>query len=193
MLEYNEVRERKYIVFNGEPHEVISSHVFRKQQRKPVNQTKLRNLLSGKVVENSFHHTDKVVEADISKKKIQYLFQKNNRQKNTPEYWFCEEGKPQERFSLSESTLGNAIKFIKTNSLVTAKLFDETIIGLDMPIKIDLKVTEAVPAVAGNTSQGATKQVTLETGTTVTVPLFIKEGVVLSINTDTGEYVGRVN
>ena len=94
MLDYNEIKERKYIVFNGDPFEVLSSHVFRKQQRKPVNQTKLRNLLTGKVVENSFHHTDKVEEANISKKKVTYLFHKFNRQTNSEEYWFCEEGNP---------------------------------------------------------------------------------------------------
>tara|TARA_Y100001958_G_C21179271_1_gene509484 strand:+ start:242 stop:823 length:582 start_codon:yes stop_codon:yes gene_type:complete len=193
MLDYNEIKERKYIVFNGDPFEVLSSHVFRKQQRKPVNQTKLRNLLTGKVVENSFHHTDKVEEANISKKKVTYLFHKFNRQTNSEEYWFCEEGNPSKRFELEESLLGEAIKFVKTNDVIDALLFDEKVIGVDIPVKVDLKVTEAAPAVAGNTAQGATKQVTLETGAEVSVPLFIKEGEVLAINTQTGEYTGRAN
>ena len=67
MLEYNEITERKYIVFENEPYEVLSSHVFRKQQRKPVNATKMRNVLTGRIVEHSFHFSDKAEEADLSK------------------------------------------------------------------------------------------------------------------------------
>jgi translation elongation factor P/translation initiation factor 5A len=72
MLEYNEIVERKYIVFNGEPWEVLTSHVFRKQQRKPVNATKLKNLITGKVTEQSFHVSEKVEEAEIDSKQAKY-------------------------------------------------------------------------------------------------------------------------
>lgn len=193
MLQYNEVKERKYIVFNNEPYEVISSHVFRKQQRKPVNQVKMRNLITGKMAENSFHSTEKVEEADISKKTIVYLFHKFNKQQNTDEYWFKEENKPSQRFSLSEDLIGTQAQFMKTNEPITALVYNDQIVGVTLPVKVDLKVTEAVPAVAGNTAQGATKQVTLETGASITVPLFVKQGDVLTVNTSTGEYVNRAN
>jgi translation elongation factor P/translation initiation factor 5A len=75
MLEYNEIVERKYIIFNNEPYEVLSSHVFRKQQRKPVNATKLRNMITGKITEQSFHQSEKVEEADISEKKLNSYLQ----------------------------------------------------------------------------------------------------------------------
>ena len=97
MLNYNEIKERKFIVVDGEPYEVLSSHVFRKQMRKPVNQTKLRNLISGKVIERAFHQAEKVDEADIERKKIKYLYT------NKGEYWFCEEKDPSKRFILPES------------------------------------------------------------------------------------------
>jgi elongation factor P len=74
MLEYNEIRERKVIIYEDEPYEVITSHVFRKQQRKPVNATKLKNLLTGKVLEISFHVSDKVDEADLEKSEVKYLY-----------------------------------------------------------------------------------------------------------------------
>lgn len=77
LLEYNEVTEKKFIVMDGTPYEVISSHVFRKQQRKPVNATKLKNLLSGKVTEYSFHQSEKIEEAEIEEKEVKYLY--NNR------------------------------------------------------------------------------------------------------------------
>lgn len=193
MLEYNEIKERRYIVFNNEPYEVISSHVFRKQQRKPVNQVKMRNLITGKMAENSFHSTEKVEEADIFKKTIVYLFHKFNRQQNIEEYWFNEKNNPSQRFPLSGDLIGTQAQFMKTNEPINALVYNDQIVGVTLPVKVDLKVTEAVPAVAGNTAQGATKQVTLETGALVTVPLFVKQGDVLTINTSTGEYVGRAS
>jgi len=191
MLEYNEIKEKKYIVLDGEPYEVISSHVFRKQQRKPVNQTKLKSLISRRVVEKSFAQSEKAEEADITLKSIKHLY--NNRDL----YWFCDEDNPKNRYSLSEELVGSAGKFLKENSLIDALLFnnkdDKKIIGLKIPIKVELRVTEAAPAVKGNTAQGATKQVVLETGALVNTPLFISEGDIIRINTDTGEYAERVD
>ena len=84
ILAYNEVLVRKYIVMDGAPYECLDAHIFRMQQRKPVNQTKLRNLISGKVVEHSFHQSDKIQEADMDKKDIKYLYT------NKGESWFCD-------------------------------------------------------------------------------------------------------
>lgn len=187
MLEYNEVVVRKYIVVDKEPYEVIDSHVFRKQQRKPVNAVKLKNLITGKVAEMSFHVSDKVEEADISTRDIKYLYA------NKGENWFCEANDPSKRFSLSETILGEQMRFLKTNSVIPALIFDEKIIGVKMPVKVDLKVTEADPAVRGDTVKGGSKQVKLETGATLSVPMFITEGDVVRINTETGEYTDRVN
>ena len=186
MLDYNAILPKKFIVLDGEPYEVISSHVFRKQQRKPVNQTKLKNLITGKVTERSFHQSEKADEAEIESKSIKYLYA------NKGEAWFCEENDPSKRFAIPEATVGSALQFIKANSLIDALLFNEEIIGVRPPIKVELKVKEAAPAVKGNTAQGATKQVVLETGATVNVPLFVNEGDILRINTETGEYTERV-
>jgi len=186
MLEYNEAKEGKYIVFEDEPYEVISSHVFRKQQRKPVNAAKLRSLLSGQIVEHSFHASDKVEEADIDKKGVKYLYT------NKGEYWFSEASDPSKRFKLPEKLIGPAAKFLKPNILVDAMLFEDKIIGLKLPIKMELKVTEAHDTTRGNTAQGATKTVKLETGTEIQVPMFIKEGDIVRVNSETGEYEDRI-
>lgn len=186
MLEYNEITVRKYIIFENEPYEVLTSHVFRKQQRKPVNATKLRSLLNGRIVEYSFHQNEKVEEADIDYKDIKYLY--NNR----GEYWFSEENDPAKRFKIEPDMLGEQVKFLKPNSLVEAMVFDENIVGIKLPIKVELKVTEAAPGIKGDTAKGGMKQVTLETGAVVNAPLFINEGDVLRINTETGDYVDRV-
>lgn len=187
MLEYNEVKEGKYIIYEGEPYEVVSSHVFRKQQRKPVNATKLRNLISGRIIENSFHVSDKVDQAEIEKKEIKFLYG------NRGEFWFCEPNDPSKRFSLPEAMIGTASKFMKENSIVEAMLFNEEIFTIKLPIKVDLVVTEAAPAVKGNTAQNTTKIIKLETGTELQVPMFIKEGDVVRINTETGQYTDRVS
>ncbi|TSC70492.1 MAG: elongation factor P [Parcubacteria group bacterium Gr01-1014_46] len=185
MLDYSEITERKYIVFNGEPWEVLTSHVFRKQQRKPVNATKLKNLITGKVTEQSFHVSEKVEEAEIDSKEAKYLYA------NRGEYWFCDPKNPADRFELSEAIMGQRGKFLKVNSTIEVLSFDGTTIGIKMPIKVELKVIEAHPAVKGNTAQGGTKTVKLETGAEIQVPMFIKEGEVVRVNSETGEYTER--
>ncbi len=186
MLSYNEIKPRKFIVFNSEPYEVLDSHVFRKQQRKPVNQTKLKNLITGKVVENSFHQSESVAEAEIDKRPIKYLYT------NKGEYWFTERDDPSKRFVLGTDAIKDKIIYVKPNDVVDFLSFNEVPIGIDIPIKVTLKVTDAPPTIKGNTAQGGNKQVTVETGANINTPMFINAGDVIEINTDTGEYVSRV-
>jgi elongation factor P len=187
MLDYSEITERKYIVFNDEPWEIITSHVFRKQQRKPVNAVKMKNLITGKVTEQSFHVSEKVEEAEIDKIEAKYLYA------NRGEFWFCDPTNPSDRFQISEAILGNRGKFIKPNTIIKVLKFGDITIGIDMPIKVELKVVEAHAAVKGNTAQGATKTVKLETGAEINVPMFIKEGEIIKVNTETGEYTERAS
>lgn len=186
VLAYNEILPRKIIEYNGEPFEVLSSWVFRKQQRKPVNQTKLRNLKSGKVLEISFHQSETVDEADIESKELTYIYTARG------ESWFNEVGNPKDRISLPEESVAEKIKWVKEKSTVTAMVWNDEIIGVDIPIKVELAVKEAPPSVKGNTAQGGSKQVKVETGAMVTTPLFINEGDIIRINTETGDYVERV-
>jgi elongation factor P len=187
ILSYNEIVQKKVIVYNGEPYEVLSSHVFRMQQRKPVNQTKLRHLVTGKVTEISFHQNENVPEADISRMEAIYLYT------NRGESWFTEAGNPKNRFSFPEEVVHEKVQWLIQNAPVEVMLYNEKPITLDIPIKVELKVTDAPPAVKGDTATGGNKIATLESGATVLTPLFINPGDVLRINTDTGEYVERVN
>ena len=187
MLNYNEITAKKFIVLDGAPYEVLDAHIFRMQQRKPVNQTKLKNLITGKIAEYTFHQADKAVEADLQKKEAKYLY--NNR----GEWWFCEPSDPSKRFKIAEEMLDGAGRFLKTNALIELLVFNEQTIGVKLPIKVELKVTEAPPAVKGDTAKGGSKSVKLETGAMINAPLFINEGEVIRINTETGEYVERAN
>ncbi len=186
LLEYNDVTEKKFIVLDGQPYEVISSHVFRKQQRKPVNATKLKNLMTGKVMEYSFHVSEKVEEAEIETREVKYLYTSRG------EWWFCESEDPSKRFKVTEEQVGPQGKFLKANSIIEQLLFRDTPMSFNMPITADLKVTEAPPSIKGDTATGGQKVVTLETGATINVPLFVNEGDVIRINTETGEYRERV-
>lgn len=188
MLEYNEITIGKFIIFDNEPWEVLASHVFRKQQRKPVNATKLRNLITGRVTEYSFHQSEKAEEADLDFKDIKFIYA--NPAKD--EYWFHEEGNPSKRFTLKEEQIGYGSRFLKKDAIVKAMIFQDKIIGVKMPIKVELKVVEAPPNMKGNTAQGGNKVVKVETGATVNAPLFINEGNTIVVNTQNGEYVERV-
>ena len=186
MLEYNEVVERKYIVLDGQPYEVLSSHVFRKQQRKPVNATKLKNLITGKVTEYSFHVSEKVEEAEIDSREIKYLYE------NKGTYWFCIPTEPSNRFSFESDQIGPQIKLLKPNTIITQLMFGDKTTGFKYPPMVELKVTEAPPNIKGDSAVGGNKLVTVETGATVNVPLFVNEGDVIRINTETEEYKDRV-
>lgn len=186
LLEYNEVTEKKFIVLDGAPYEVITSHVFRKQQRKPVNATKLKNLMTGKVTEYSFHQSEKIEQAEIDEREVKYLYNSRG------EFWFNEADDPSKRFKVTEEQAGPQIKFLKSNTIVTQLLFQEQPMGFKMPITADLKVTDAPPSIKGDTATGGQKVVTLETGATINAPLFVNEGDVIRINTETGEYRERV-
>ena len=186
MLSYNEITPKKYIVLEGEPYEVLTSHVFRKQQRKPVNATKLKNLITGGVMEHSFKVSDKVEEAEIETEEVKYIY--TSRGKSV----FCEKNNPSKRFEIEENIVGSSTRFMKQNIIVELVSFEDRLIGVKLPIKVELKVKEAPPNLKGNTAQGGVKTVTLETGAQLNVPMFINQGDVIRVNTETGQYVERV-
>ena len=206
MLQYNEIREKKIIIYNDEPCEVVESHVARTQQRKPQNQVKLKSLISGKTIAATFHVSESAEEADIQKKEVTFLYA------NKGEFWFCDPNDKSNRFKLEEILMGDTAKFLKQNSNVTALVWDDgddeaptpkgvgvpaasvgkKIIKITLPIKMEFKVKDAPPAVRGDTSKGGNKIITLENGTTLNAPMFINEGDTIRVNTETGEYVERV-
>lgn len=189
-LDYSEIREKKIIIHNDEPCEVVESHVARTQQRKPQNQVKLKSLISGKVFPATFHVSESADEADINKKDITFLYA------NKGEFWFCDPKDKSKRFKLEEALISNTAKFLKQNGNVTALVWEdddeEKIIKVTLPIKMEFLVKEAPPTVRGDTSKGGNKVITLENGATLNAPMFIKEGDRINVNTETGDYVERV-
>ncbi len=187
VLSYNEIVPKVVIEYENAPYEVLSSHVFRMQMRKPVNQTKLKNVITGRVIEISFHQSETVHEADLETMDANYLYT------NRGESWFAEVGNAKNRFAFPDEVVHNQVQWLVQNSEVEVLKYKDKPVSVKIPIKVELKVTEAAPAVKGDTVSGGSKQVTLESGATVQTPLFINEGDVLKINTESGDYVERVS
>ncbi|MEK7179614.1 MAG: hypothetical protein AAB689_01115, partial [Patescibacteria group bacterium] len=112
VLSYNEILPKTVVTYNNEPYEVLSSHIFRMQQRKPVNQTKLRHLVSGKVVEISFHQNETVTEADVDTMQAVYLYT------NKGESWFAQVDNPKNRFSFPDEVVHDRVQWLTQNSPV---------------------------------------------------------------------------
>jgi elongation factor P len=186
MLSYNELKVGTLFIKDGAPYKVLEYTFVRMQQRKPVVQLKIKNLISGKVLNYTAHQNESFEEAEVDETPVIFVYHQRGN------YWFYEKGNPSKRFFLTDEVVGKAGQFLKANTEVKALGFKGKIINIELPIKIDLKVTEAPPAIRGDTAQGGTKTVTLETGAKVSVPLFINEGDIVKINTETGEYCERV-
>ena len=187
MLGANDLKGGVFFLFDGQPYEVMETHHLKMQQRRPVVQTRMRNVLNGKIVEHNFQQSESIEEADIQKKTVKFLYNHKD------QYWFSEIDDASKRFQLGETVMGEATKFMKANTELEALMWNEKIINVELPIKMEMKVVEAPPSTRGNTAQGGVKQVKIETGATINVPLFINEGETIKINTQTGEYVERVS
>lgn len=185
-VEYNQVLPKKTVVMDGDPYLVLSSNIAKKDRQKASNNVRMKNLRNGNVIERTLHQSDVLQDADIAKRDVKFLYE------NRGEFWFCEPNNPGARFNLSESVVGDLNKYIKANSIVEALVFDDVIMSMIIPIKVELKVTKAMAAVKGNTSSGALKEVTVETGATVMVPMFINEGDIIGVNTESNSYSERV-
>jgi len=185
MLSYNELKPGKYIIVDNEPWIVEIFEFLRMQQRKPVAKTKLRNLINSRVQERTFHPNDSIEEAELGKMPVRFIYESRGA------YWFDEVGNPQNRFSFTKEKIDSIVDFLKPNMELTAVIFQEKIISVELPVKANYKVIEAPPAIKGDTAQGGNKTVIIESGAKISVPLFINEGDIIKINTQTKEYVER--
>ena len=185
-LSYSDLKSGVVFVYEGEPYQVLKSDFLRKQQRKPVMQTEIKNLISGKVLQRNFHMNESFEEADVEREEIKYLYS------NRGEFWFCAADDPSQRFQLPEEVGGAQMQFVKENSLVKSINFNDEPIGVEVPIKMDLEVKDAPPSIKGNTASGGNKQIELETGAKISAPLHINTGDIVRVNTQTGEYDTRV-
>ena len=182
----NGIKKGTNIIYEGDPYVVVEANFVRMQQRKPVMQTKMKNLLNGKVAEVNFHPGDKVAEADLQKKKTEYLYNDGSN------YHFMTSD-DFEQFSLPAEIIGHLSNYMKDGDRVDVLYFAGNPVSISLPTKVELRVASAPEGVKGNSAQGrVTKTAELETGVNIQVPLFIKEGDIIRVNTETEEYCERV-
>lgn len=183
-MDISDLKLGTILMYNNEPWQIIWSNRMRTAQRKPVMQTKLRNIITGKVIEYSFKFGEKVDEADVTREKASFLYADNDGTHFMNQETF-------ETIDMPKDVTQDQEEFLKEGMEVSVVRFNGKPVSIELPIKIELKVVESPPDVKGNSGGNITKPVKMETGLMVDAPMFIKEGDMLRIDTRTGEYVER--
>ncbi len=147
--------------------------------------TKIKNVITGGVIEKTFNPTDKMPKAHIERKDMEYLY-------NDGELYYFMDTETYEQLPLDANILEAALPFLKENMTVKVLSYKGSVFGVEPPNFVELEVTETEPGFKGDTATGATKPATVETGATVYVPLFVEIGNKIRIDTRTGEYMERV-
>ncbi|HHW92549.1 MAG TPA: elongation factor P [Firmicutes bacterium] len=185
MISTNDFRTGLTIELEGEVYTVIDFQHVKPGKGAAFVRSKLKNVKTGGTVEKTFRAGEKVNRAHIDKREMQYLYRAG-------EQFTFMDTENYEQISFSEEQLGEAVKFLKENMMISVVLHNGTTIGIELPNFVELTVVKTDPGVKGDTVSGATKRAVLETGAEVQVPLFVEEGDVIKIDTRSGEYIERI-
>lgn len=186
MLQISDLQTGSYVIHNGSPHQVVYAEHSKVGRGGAMLRAKLKNLLTGSTVDFTFKGNDKIEEAQISRSKAQFTYSQNDNYNFMDSSTF-------EQFTIKGETIGPTKDFLKEETTVDVINFNGKPINVGLPVKMDFKVKETEPAIRGNTAQGSvTKPAVIETGAKIQVPIFIKVGDTIKINTQTGEYIERV-
>ncbi|MFQ5603190.1 MAG: elongation factor P [bacterium] len=186
MASVSDFRNGMAIRYNGQIWIVQEFQHVKPGKGQAFIRTKLKQLLTGKVVENTFRLSENIQEVRLEEKEMQYLYTAGD------ELCFME-NETYEQINLSRDMIGEQLKFLKEGNMVRVQFLEGQAVTASLPMFIELKVIEAPPGVKGDTVSNLQKAVTLETGAEIQVPLFIKEGDVLKIDTRDGRYIERVS
>lgn len=187
MLPITDLKLGKIIKYNDHPYIIIYAQHARTAQRRAFVRTKLRHIINGTVLEKTFNASDKFEEADIERKNTSFLY------KGDDGFHFMDD-ESYEEVVFSEEEMQDKYYYLTDGMKVMILYFEGKPVSIELPLKVKLKITETEPGVRGDTAQGnVTKPATLETGYELQVPIFIRQGEEIIINTGTGEYVERAN
>ena len=185
MLNSTELRKGVVIELNDKLYQVIEyKHI--KMKRSALVRLKLRDIVGGHTTEQTFQSDDKFVRARLEYRGMQYLYS------DAGLYYFMDE-ENYEQMPLNASQLGDAVNYMKDGMSLEMSSYKGELIGVELPITMELEVIETEPGFKGNTATGGSKPAKLETGLTIQVPLFINEGDILKIDTRSASYLERVN
>lgn len=184
MISSNDLRSGMSIQHEGNLYLVLDKSNNKTAMRQMIIKAKVKNMRTGSVTELSFTGGDKIEPAHIEKRPMQYLY-------DSGENIVLMDGETYEQIEISKANLKWELNFMKENAEITVVTFENEVLGVNLPEKIALEVTEAEPAVKGDTATNAQKNAVLETGYEIRVPLFIEAGEIVMVNTTDGKYSGR--
>ena len=184
MISTNDMRPGQTLDLDGTLFTITSYQHVKPGKGQAFVKTKLRNVKTGAVVDRTFRADEKVGLAVVDKREMQYLYPDDAGLVFMDEETF-------DQIHIDPTMLGDAVKFLKDGTVCMVPVYDGTPVGIDMPVSIELEVTEADPGLKGDRVSGALKPATLETGAIVNVPLFVEPGQRIKVDTRSGEYMSR--
>lgn len=173
------------LVINGDLYWIVEFLHVKPGKGGAFVRTKLKNVKTGRVIDRTFRAGEKIEEARLDRRSMQFLY-------SADEQLYFMDMETYEQISLDEKLVGDGVKFLKEGNSIDTLFWGDNPVGAEMPLFVELEVTSTIPGVKGDTASGGSKPATLETGAEVQVPLFIKEGEKVKIDTRTGEYLERV-
>jgi elongation factor P len=185
MYTITDLKPGRAITVDGEPYLVVSSQFGRKSQSKANMQCKLKHLKTGSILAKNFQGSEKIEPADVGYRKVQFLFRSGD------SFTFMDQTN-YDQFELQLDSIEDAAPYLIEGAEADAVIYNEFPIGIQLKSTVEMKVTDTMPGVKGDTATGGTKHATLESGLVVNVPLFINIGDKVKINTETQEYMSRV-
>ena len=184
MISAGEFRNGITFEFEGNVYQIVEFQHVKPGKGAAFVRTKLKNVITGGVVEKTFRPTEKMPKAHIERKDYEYLY-------TDGELFYFMDQETFEQMPLNADALGDSLKFVKENMVVKVLSYKGSVFGIEPPTFVELEVTETEPGFKGDTSTGATKPAVVETGAQINVPLFIDQGDMIRIDTRTGEYMER--
>jgi len=185
MISAGDFRNGVTIEFEGNIYQIIEFQHVKPGKGAAFVRTKLKNIISGGVVEKTFRPTEKCPQARIDRKDMQYLYADGD-------LFYFMDVESYEQIGLDSDSIGDALKFVKENEMVKVCSHNGKVFAVEPPLFVELEISDTEPGVKGDTATGATKPATVETGAQVMVPLFVNQGDKIKIDTRTGEYLSRV-
>jgi len=185
MFTTSDFRKGLKVEIEGEPYVIVDFQHVKPGKGGAFVRTRLKSLVSGNVLDMTFRSGDKVDKPDLEERDMQFLYETGG------EYHFMDTNNYEQLF-LTVDQLGESKEFLKENLVIKALFHNKRPLGVEVPMFVELKVTQTEPGVRGDTATGATKAATLESGAVIQVPLFVEEGDVLRIDTRTRDYITRV-
>lgn len=181
----SEFRKGFKIEMNGEPFIIVEFLHVKPGKGGAFVRTKLKSLLTGKILEHTFRSGERVKSPDIEEKEVQYLY-------NDGENYYFMDKESYWQFELAEAQLVDSKDFLQENITLTVLFHNDNPVGVQLPTFVELRIDRTEPGVRGDTAAGGTKPAKLESGAVVQVPLFLEEGDIIKIDTRTGEYIERI-